>query len=132
MKLHHVYLLESQANTRRTYVGYTVDPKKRLRKHNGEIKGGAKYTRHGRPWKMICYIVGFPDNTTALQFEWRTHHPIKSLGKRKPGIVGRLQSMKHILSLPKYTKLCKPTSSFKPLIIVWLDMEYYKIWKTIN
>jgi hypothetical protein len=33
---HNVYLLRS-AHTRRTYVGYSPDPYRRLRQHNGEI-----------------------------------------------------------------------------------------------
>ncbi|MBA5248580.1 MAG: GIY-YIG nuclease family protein, partial [Gammaproteobacteria bacterium] len=38
-----VYLLECTNNT--LYCGVTNDIKKRLRQHNGEIVGGARYTR---------------------------------------------------------------------------------------
>ena len=31
-------------NNNYTYAGVLPDPKRRLRQHNGEIKGGAKYT----------------------------------------------------------------------------------------
>lgn len=32
----------------------------RIRQHNGEIAGGAKASRSGRPWKIICTVKGFP------------------------------------------------------------------------
>lgn len=56
------YLLNSVPAPRRSYIGFTVDPRSRLRKHNGEIKGGAKKTKtkhfgkDGRPWKMILCV----------------------------------------------------------------------------
>ena len=51
-----VYILKSENYS---YVGMTNDFFKRWRQHNKEIKGGAKYTRKYRPWKLICYIEGF-------------------------------------------------------------------------
>jgi predicted GIY-YIG superfamily endonuclease len=46
-----VYVLLS-ADKGRTYVGITTDVARRLRQHNGEIVGGAKYTRAHRPWRV--------------------------------------------------------------------------------
>lgn len=69
---HYVYLLKSVTSSR-TYVGYSVDPFHRLRQHNGEITGGAKRTHADRPWQLWMVICGFPDKTSALQFEWRWH-----------------------------------------------------------
>jgi len=67
-----VYLLE--CSDKSTYVGATVDLEHRLRQHNGEIKGGAHATtmkiKQGFTWKRVCYISGFPDWQSALQFEW--------------------------------------------------------------
>ena len=57
----------------RTYVGYTVDFKRRLRQHNREIKGGAKATA-GRKWRMILQITGLPDKHHALSLEWHLKH----------------------------------------------------------
>ena len=70
---HVCYLLCSETNGR-TYIGYTLDPTRRLRQHNGEIKGGAKKTTRSRPWRMVCVVGGFPDQGAALRFEWRWQH----------------------------------------------------------
>nr|WP_255216722.1 GIY-YIG nuclease family protein [Pseudenhygromyxa sp. WMMC2535] len=36
----------------RTYVGISVDVDRRLCQHNGELPGGARSTRAGRPWAV--------------------------------------------------------------------------------
>ena len=44
---------------------------RRLRQHNGECKGGAKYTHTSRPWKIYGYVRGFGENKSmVLKFEW--------------------------------------------------------------
>ena len=39
-----IYLLYNTSNTS-TYIGITVNKERRLRQHNGELVGGAKYTK---------------------------------------------------------------------------------------
>lgn len=95
---HFVYILR-EIEGKKTYVGYTVDLERRLRQHNGEIKGGAKYTS-GKKWEFAGYIAGFPDNIIALQCEWRLKHPIN---KRFSGIKGRIDSLKSIFLMEKLT-----------------------------
>jgi putative endonuclease len=46
-----LYLLESVSG--RTYVGISVDIERRISQHNGELPGGAKSTRGGRPWSLL-------------------------------------------------------------------------------
>ena len=55
------YLLRSKSPRRvgRTYIGFTVNPSRRIRQHNGELVSGAKSTRSGRPWDMVMVVSGF-------------------------------------------------------------------------
>lgn len=62
----YVYLL---SNGTRTYIGSTTDIIRRLRQHNGEIRGGARSTRGKGPWKIVCYISGFENRSSACRWE---------------------------------------------------------------
>ncbi len=48
---YYVYILECKDKT--YYTGITNNLEKRLRQHNGEIVGGAFYTKNKRPVKLI-------------------------------------------------------------------------------
>ena len=65
-----VYVLAS-ADGRRTYVGITNDLPRRLAQHNGELPGGAKSTRAGRPWTVAAEHGPFESRGLALQAEYR-------------------------------------------------------------
>lgn len=81
-----VYCLATVATPIRTYIGATVDLERRLRQHNGELKGGARRTKV-RPgeWYRVCYVRGFKTWQEALQFEWRW----KWFSRRRGPSVGR-------------------------------------------
>jgi hypothetical protein len=51
-RLFACYLLTSlqPRYAQHTYIGFTVNPQRRIRQHNGEISAGAKKTRTKRPW----------------------------------------------------------------------------------
>lgn len=76
-----VYLLVS-LDGRRTYVGATSDPDRRLQQHNGEKSGGAKSTAGGS-WKRAGLVSGFRDKIEALQFEWRWKHLTEQFKKER-------------------------------------------------
>lgn len=78
---------------RKTYVGATVNPERRLRQHNGEICGGARATK-GRAWVRRFLIGGFADERAALRFEWRW----KYLTRQAPGD-SFMERRTHALSL---------------------------------
>ncbi|CUG87532.1 Hypothetical protein, putative [Bodo saltans] len=81
-RLHCVYLLVSLDPTCKDhcYIGYTTNPLRRLRQHNGEIANGAwRTSRRGRPWKLVAFVSGFPEDRMGLKFEWCWQHPSKAL-----------------------------------------------------
>lgn len=78
--MYYCYLLRSlsEKHLNQTYIGFTDDPIHRLKQHNGEIKGGAKFTSRGRPWQIVMVVSNFPNKIVALKFEWAWQNPFKS------------------------------------------------------
>jgi structure-specific endonuclease subunit SLX1 len=65
------YVLISEVSNK-TYIGITNRLERRIRQHNGECSGGAKYTCQSRPWRIYGYVKGFgQDKSKVLKFEWR-------------------------------------------------------------
>ena len=61
---YNVYLLKN-TNNNRTYLGITNNLERRLRQHNNEIKGGAKYTHNFKGngmWYYYRYICNLTKN----------------------------------------------------------------------
>ena len=83
-----VYLLKSDNYS---YVGMTNDFTRRLRQHNKEIKGGARYTSKRDSWYPVLIIDGFQDMKSAMQCEWR-------LKRGKKGVDGRIRYLNDYLS----------------------------------
>uniref|UniRef100_A0A3Q7EJE3 GIY-YIG domain-containing protein n=1 Tax=Solanum lycopersicum TaxID=4081 RepID=A0A3Q7EJE3_SOLLC len=62
-----VYLILSTNPPIKTYVGVTTNFCRRLKEHNGELKGGAKASRSGRPWICACLIRGFKGRSEGIE-----------------------------------------------------------------
>lgn len=60
------------------YCGISTNPERRLAQHNGEIQGGAKYTRSRRPL-ILMGVLECGDKSAALKLE----HKIKSLPRSR-------------------------------------------------
>ena len=99
-----------------TYAGVSPDPVKRLRKHNGEISGGAKYTQSKGPgWSHVCLVHGFQTKNQALQFEWAVKHvPPRDSG----GLFNRLKKLFVVLNKNKWTSKA-PDAATVPLTLEW-------------
>jgi putative endonuclease len=69
----YVYVLGTKKKPFKTYVGWTKDVRKRLKKHNLGL--GAKFTR-GRKWKLL-YFESLKSKSKAMAREYQ----IKKDGK---------------------------------------------------
>lgn len=134
----YVYLLYCEDDSSKaTYVGATVDLNRRLRQHNKEIKGGARATSakvvKGESWTRICHVSGFPDWSSALQFEWKfknlsRKYPIKMLPLER-----RLRALNDLLALERPTSKAKLFSEWSnPPKINWEVDEAEKIFSNID
>ena len=63
------------------YVGSTTDPSRRLRQHQGEIKGGGKYTSMHRPWVPRALYGPYKDRSEALKAEMKLKRTKRSTAR---------------------------------------------------
>jgi len=102
-----VYILKSSVEVNRSYVGVTNCLQRRLRQHNGQLAGGARFTRGSRPWSFYAiFVVG--NRHDALSIEWKIKHQ-----KRKsdgPGISGKIAAACQFgTSVAKFSQICGPS-----------------------
>ena len=64
--MYYVYILISQKNQEKYYVGITTDVNRRLSEHNDSKY--VSYSNRNAPWKVRTYIA-FEERRSAEQFE---------------------------------------------------------------
>ncbi len=60
---YYIYLLYNTANNK-TYIGITNNRERRIRQHNGDLSGGARYTKNNKEngeWNYFGFIEGDGD-----------------------------------------------------------------------
>jgi predicted GIY-YIG superfamily endonuclease len=65
------------------YVGSTTDYRRRLRQHNGEVKGGGKYTAQHRPWLPAALYGPYDSRSEALKAELMLKRTKRSTNRTK-------------------------------------------------
>ena len=108
-----VYILRSEA-ARRTYVGATKNPRRRLRQHNGEISGGARATRGHRPWRCVAVVGDIASWSDALKLEWR----LKRASRGRRG-ADRCDVLVDVLRMSRWTRTATPMSKMGALTVLW-------------
>jgi predicted GIY-YIG superfamily endonuclease len=113
-----------------SYNGSTNNPRRRLRQHNEEIVGGARYT-HGRGggWEIYALLTGFVDHKNALSCEWRIKHTNGRPGKRPNehlGTIGRIRGLNEVLKLDTWTSKCMVNNAdVAYTLYIAEDVEHY-------
>lgn len=86
----------TDSTQRRSYTGQTNRWPIRIRQHNGELAGGARYTHRSTKWKPLFHIHGFATLRSVLQIEYAMKKR-RAPGSRS-GPAGRIRQLEHILS----------------------------------
>jgi len=100
---YYCYFLGQHNNwSGQTYNGYTVNLSRRLRQHNGEIKGGAWATtaKDKGAWSFIAALTSdsWDSVSRAMACEWNCRYPTRKKPRPKifAGAKGRINSLVEI------------------------------------
>jgi predicted GIY-YIG superfamily endonuclease len=106
-----------------TYVGATKNLTRRLRQHNGEITGGAKYTKRSKSWRVLFYLEGFADSSEGwretLSCEWHLKH-VSRYRKGTSPVARRERNVTTLLKRQRWAHLKKIVPS-QQMGISWSD-----------
>lgn len=109
--MNYLYII---SNNKNTYNGYTVNLERRIRQHNKEIKGGAKYTTRrvdeNNVWKYLVTITSPDERFTrnkALSMEWSVKYPTNHRPRPKlyNSPIGRIEALPLVFKNPKFSDM---------------------------
>lgn len=111
-------LLSKHAQCRsRTYIGFTVNPQRRIRQHNGLIANGAWQTKKWRPWDMTLVLYGFPTQARAASLRPCERRKAHAPGSPPSSVLCQMASGPPCLGLAAHQ--ASPTFPFKsPLTLI--------------
>ena len=143
-----VYMLINK-NSTIPYIGKTNDLERRLRQHNGEIKGGAKRTHRAlslrkgkdkdkdknrdkeeeeeKKWERVLHIKGFIDERAALHFENRFQRERRRISKLFANTIGpskRNPLLKGLQALNAVMACDRPTRAARLLTEYGVDVVF--------
>jgi len=108
-------------NNNYSYAGVTPNLERRIKKHNQEISGGAKYTKMiGVGWQYLCQVHGFKTKIDALKFEWAVKH---CAPRKNTGVLNRVKKLIKTLNKEYWTSK-SPSSINYPLKLIWIDITF--------
>jgi predicted GIY-YIG superfamily endonuclease len=142
---YYCYLVKSYATPQSatSYIGFTNNPSKRIRAHNGEIKSGAWKTSKYRPWKYVCIVGGFPNKIVALQFEWQWQqnkrsrfykliHPEKATPSPKPKPTKEIRNEGEKAQQKKRNAKVTGSNRYSYKLKVLKELLLLPLWKQLN
>jgi putative endonuclease len=74
--MYFVYILKCSDGT--YYTGITTDVERRIRQHNGELKGGAKYTGTRQPVRLLVCSMPLENRSVASKLEYKVKQQKRS------------------------------------------------------
>lgn len=127
----------SSSDSKRSYTGQTNNFERRLRQHNGELKGGARYTKTKTKWSPLFRVTQFKTLRSVLQFEI-------AMKKRKvpskfnfdsnkkhytKGPSGRVRQLEYLISLGRINQ----EFDYEGLVvIVHISKDQYLKWAGLS
>ena len=102
---------------------FTVNPRSRIRQHNGELCGGATWTKKKRPWEMVLCIHGFLPNTVALLVSIHTNQVCV--------IVVTFVYFLDLLCISSYL-MCINNQNYAFVLDLNIYVKYIVIWCVLN